>query len=79
VDASRRPKGAAGAGTKSPDPATRPDGGATPVVYDDEGVDRTLIRECLGRSPAERLEAADDAAREIEALRLRIRPGPLRS
>jgi hypothetical protein len=44
----------------------------------DAGVDQTLIREWLGKSPAERLELADAAAQEIEALRACVVPGPVR-
>ena len=41
-----------------------------------EGVDLTLIREWLGKSPAERLALADAAARELETLRARVVPQP---
>ena len=46
---------------------------ATPGV-DDDGVDRTLIRESLARTPLERLDLADAYAREIEELRALMRP-----
>jgi len=45
----------------------------TPGVVDD-GVDRTLVRESLARSPIERLDLADACAREIEELRAFMRP-----
>ena len=41
-----------------------------------EGVDLTLIREWLAKSPAERLALADAAARELEALRAHVVPQP---
>ena len=41
---------------------------------DEDGVDRTLIRESLARTPLERLELADAYAREIEELRALMRP-----
>jgi hypothetical protein len=41
-----------------------------------EGVDLTLVRECLGKSPAERLALADAAAQELEGLRARVAPLP---
>lgn len=52
--------------------------GSAPDAYDEAGVDRTLIRECLEMSPAERLAAADAAAQEVEALRARMRHGSVR-
>lgn len=45
-------------------------GDASPGAdYDESGVDRSLIRESLGKSPAERLDLADSLAQEIEELR----------
>ncbi len=46
--------------------------------YEDAGVDRSLIRESLDRSPAERLDFADDCARELEELRSCVHPRPVR-
>ena len=37
--------------------------------YDDAGVDLTLIREMLARTPAERLQALQSAVRSFEWLR----------
>ena len=42
-----------------------------------EGVDLTLIREWLGKSPAERLALADAAAWELESLRAHVVPRPV--
>lgn len=53
---------------QAPEPAPR-----TPDV-DEDGVDRTLIRESLARTPLERLDLADAYAREIEELRAFMRP-----
>jgi hypothetical protein len=44
-----------------------------------EGVDLTLIREWLGKSPAERLALADAAARELESLRAHVVARPASS
>ena len=41
--------------------------------YDAEGVDRSLIRELLGMSPAERLDRSDALAQDVEALRAALR------
>lgn len=49
------------------------------VAYDEDGVDRTLIREWLAKSPAERLDLSDACAQEIETLRARLRSGPVRT
>lgn len=43
---------------------------------DDDGVDRTLIREFLRLSPSERLDVVDGYAQEIEALRKGVRRSP---
>lgn len=42
-----------------------------------EGVDLTLIREWLGKSPAERLALVDAAAWELESLRAHVVPRPV--
>lgn len=60
------------------EPGAKAEGWGVPVGYDEAGVDRTLIRECLDLSPAARLAAADAAAQEVEALRARMRHGSVR-
>lgn len=68
-----RPAGPASGGT-FPGPPELAGGRDEPSgVFDDEGVDRSLVRESLRRSPAERLDLADGYAQEIEALRGRVR------
>jgi hypothetical protein len=49
-------------------------GPAAPPLEAGDGVDRTLIDECLALSPAERLDRADLCAQELEALRELVRP-----
>ncbi len=44
-----------------------------PDAFDEEGVDRSLVRESLRRSPGERLDLADGYAQEIEAMRASVR------
>jgi hypothetical protein len=48
----------------------------SPVANDDDGVDRTLIREFLQLSPSERLDVVDGYAQEIEELRKGVRRTP---
>jgi hypothetical protein len=47
-------------------------------ALDGDGLDRSLIRESLARTPLERLDLADAYAQEIEALRSCLRPGRAR-
>lgn len=44
-----------------------------PDTFDENGFDRSLVRESLRMSPAERLDLADGYAQEIEALRASVR------
>lgn len=44
-----------------------------PDTFDENGFDRSLVRESLRRSPGERLDLADGYAQEIEALRVSVR------
>ncbi|MEO6324043.1 MAG: hypothetical protein ABIQ65_05395 [Thermoanaerobaculia bacterium] len=62
-------------GVGSPVPLALDDPSAS--AYDSDGVDRSLVRESLSRTPAERLDIADSYAQEIEMLRLLLRPIPL--
>ncbi len=61
-------------GASSPVPLVLDDPSAS--AYDSDGVDRSLIRESLSRTPAERLDVADSYAQEIEMLRMLLRPIP---
>lgn len=62
---------AEGSAPESPLPSD--EGAVPPGAFDEEGVDRSLVRESLRRSPAERLDLADGYAQEIEALRASVR------
>ena len=68
---------AGSSGGAGPPAAVAGEGGQ--AGYDEEGVDRTLIREWLAKCPSERLELADACAREIEMLRSRMRARPART
>jgi hypothetical protein len=52
--------------------AMTPEQGETPPnlpsVYDDNGVDRTLIRACLRETPLERLEALEEMHQLAESV-----------
>lgn len=41
-----------------------------PIEYDENGVDRTLVRACLAMSPADRVRSHEKARRDVEALDL---------
>ena len=59
--------------------ATLPTDASQGPTHDADGVDRSLIRESLARTPAERLDLADAYAVEIEALRKNVSDEPFRA